>query len=242
VTGIAITEGMTDIIFILPMVLVVSGLFALVTGAISLRTSGVYFIMITLAFGQMLFFTLSSLAHYGGDDGLTLWDTASFFDTAFFQYDGGLFYAVLIILTLCWGFVSLLSGARFGRVLRAAKQNRMRVETMGFNTFHYQLLAYVIAGMIAGVAGFLFACQAEFVSPAISTWQRSGDLIIMVVLGGMATRNGPLLGALFFILVEEGLSLVLHEWRLIFGPLLVVIVLFANGGLAGLLRRLGVEE
>ena len=92
------------------------------------------------------------------------------------------------------------------------------------------------------VAGFLFACQAEFVSPAISTWQRSGDLIIMVVLGGMATRNGPLLGALFFILVEEGLSLVLHEWRLIFGPLLVVIVLFANGGLAGLLRRLGVEE
>ena len=159
VTGIAITEGMTDVIFILPMVLVVSGLFALVTGAISLRTSGVYFIMITLAFGQMLFFTLSSLAHYGGDDGLTLWDTASFFDTAFFQYDGGLFYAVLIILTLCWGFVSLLSGARFGRVLRAAKQNRMRVETMGFNTFHYQLLAYVIAGIIAGVAGFLFACQ-----------------------------------------------------------------------------------
>ena len=96
--------------------------------------------------------------------------------------------------------------------------------------------------MMAGVAGFLFACQAEFVSPAISTWQRSGDLIIMVVLGGMATRNGPLLGALFFILVEEGLSLVLHEWRLIFGPLLVLIVLFANGGLAGLLRRLGIEE
>ena len=94
VTGIAITEGMTDVSFILPMVLVVSGLFALVTGAISLRTAGVYFIMITLAFGQMLFFTLSSLAHYGGDDGLTLWDTASFFDTAFFQYDGGLFYAV----------------------------------------------------------------------------------------------------------------------------------------------------
>jgi branched-chain amino acid transport system permease protein len=118
----------------------------------------------------------------------------------------------------------------------------MRVETMGFNTFHYKLLAYVNAGMIAGVAGFMLACQAEFVSPAISTWQRSGDLIIMVVLGGMATRNGPLLGALFFILVEEGLSLVLHEWRLIFGPLLVVIVLFANGGLAGLLRRLGVEE
>lgn len=242
VTGIAITEGTTEVLFILPMVLVASGLFALVTGAISLRTSGVYFIMITLAFGQMLFFTLSSLASYGGDDGLTLWDTATFLETALFQYDGGLFYAVLIILTVCWGFVSLLSGSRFGRVLRAAKQNKLRVETMGFNTFHYQLLAYVIAGMMAGVAGFLFACQAEFVSPAISTWQRSGDLIIMVVLGGMATRNGPLLGALFFILVEEGLSLVLHEWRLIFGPLLVLIVLFANGGLAGLLRRLGIEE
>ena len=242
VTGILITEGITDAIVILPMVLTVSGLFALITGAISLRTSGVYFIMITLAFGQMLFFSLSSLANYGGDDGLTLWDTATFFDTTFFQYDGGLFYAVLIILTLCWGFVSLLSGSRFGRVLRAAKQNKLRVETMGFKTFQYQLLAYVISGMIAGIAGFLFACQAEFVSPAIATWQRSGDLIIMVVLGGMATRNGPLLGALFFILVEESLSLVLHEWRLIFGPLLVVIVLFANGGLVELLRRLRIRE
>ena len=242
VTGIAITEGTTDVVTILPMVLAVSGLFALVTGAISLRTSGVYFIMITLAFGQMLFFTLSSLASYGGDDGLTLWDTATFFDTGFFQYDGGLFYAVLIILAVCWALVSILSGSRFGRVLRAAKQNKTRVETMGFNCFHYQLLAYVIAGMICGVAGFLFACQAEFVSPAISTWQRSGDLIIMVVLGGMATRNGPLLGALFFILVEEGLSMILHEWRLIFGPLLVLIVLFSSGGLAGLLRRLGIEQ
>ena len=165
VTGIALDEGLTDAATILTLVLVISGLFALITGAISLRTTGVYFIMITLAFGQMLFFTFSSLSAYGGDDGLTLWETASLFGTGLLQSDTGLFYVILATLALVWFFMGFLVDSRFGRVLRAAKQSPTRVETMGFSVFQYRLVAYVIAGMIAGVAGFLLANQAEFVSP-----------------------------------------------------------------------------
>lgn len=235
VTGIALTEGIIDVVPLLGLVLLICGLFALVTGAISLRTSGVYFIMITLAFGQMLFFSLSSLSSYGGDDGLTLWDTPTFFGTTPFLNGSGLFYSTLVILIATWLFVGRLSVSRFGRVLRAGKQNALRVGTVGFDIFRYRLVAYVIAGLLAGLAGFLTACHAEYISPATAAWQNSGNLIIMVVLGGMGTRNGALLGALFVVLIEEGLSLITHEWKLIFGPLLVLIVLFARGGLASLL-------
>ena len=239
VTGIALTEGMTDALPILALLLLICGIFAFVTGAISLRTSGVYFIMITLAFGQMLFFSLSSLSSYGGDDGLTLWDTPSLFGFAVFQAGSGLFYSTLVILGVTWLFVGRLSVSRFGRVLRAGKENPVRVGTLGFDIFRYRLVAYVIAGLLAGIAGFLTACQAEFVSPSTAAWQNSGNLIIMVVLGGMGTRNGALLGAMFVVLIEESLSLITHEWKLIFGPLLVLIVLFARGGLASLLPRSG---
>ncbi|MEE9428165.1 MAG: branched-chain amino acid ABC transporter permease [Paracoccaceae bacterium] len=235
VTGIALTEGISDVITILAMVIATSGLFALITGAISIRTSGVHFIMITLAFGQMLFFTFSSLSKYGGDDGISLWDLPELFGTRVFQSGHGLYYSILIILILTWVFLGRLADSRFGRVLRAAKENELRVATMGYRVYHYRLIAYVIAGMIAGVAGFLFACQAEFVSPATATWPRSGDLIIMVVIGGMGTRNGAVLGALFLVLTEEILSSYTRDWRLIFGPMLVLIVLFTKGGLTGFL-------
>ncbi|MEL6766348.1 MAG: branched-chain amino acid ABC transporter permease [Pseudomonadota bacterium] len=238
VTGISLEEGLYDSATILGLVIAASALFALVTGAISLRTSGVYFIMITLAFGQMLFFAASSLSQYGGDDGLTLWSTSELFGTGLLQDDTGLFAVILATLALVWGFAGLMSAARFGRVLRAAKEAPVRTETLGFEIFRFRLAAYVIAGVIAGIAGFLLAHQAEFVSPAAAAWQRSGDLIIMVLIGGLGTRSGPLLGALLFVALEEGLSLVLHEWRLLFGPLLVLLVLFARGGLMGALLRL----
>ncbi|MEO0821122.1 MAG: branched-chain amino acid ABC transporter permease [Pseudomonadota bacterium] len=233
VTGIAITEGLTDGMAILALVVLASAAFAAVTGAISLRTSGVYFIMITLAFGQMLFFAFGALAQYGGDDGMTLWETSTLFGTDALQAGGGLFWVVLATLALVWGFVGRLAVSRFGRVLRAAKEAPVRVACMGFSVFRFRLVAYVVAGVIAGVAGFLLAHQAEFVSPAAAAWQRSGDLIIMVVLGGMGTRNGPLLGALVFLGVEVTLSHLLEAWRLVFGPLLILVVLFARGGLAG---------
>ena len=135
-----------------------------------------------------------------------------------------------------------MSQSRFGRVLRAARDNPERTEVMGYSVKRYRLIAYVIAAMIAGVSGLLLVQHAEFVSPALGTWQRSGDLIVVVVLGGLATRNGAILGALFLVIVEEVLGSYLHEWRLIYGPLLVLMVLFAKGGLSDILvpnRRSG---
>jgi len=232
VAGIAITDGTTNLGTILAVAVGGATVFALITGAISLRTSGVSFIMITLAFGQMVFFTLSALSDYGGDDGLTLWERASVFDD-----DMVLYFSILGALVLAWVLVTRIVGSRFGRVLRAAKQNETRVETLGFGTFGVRLTAYIIAGVIAAIAGVLLANQAEFVSPATAAWQRSGDLIIVVVLGGMGTRSGAVLGALAFVALEEGLSSLTHDWRLIFGPLLILIVLYAKGGLASLWER-----
>ena len=164
---------------------------------------------------------------------------ANSFSAYVFQAGSGLFYSTLVILALTWLFVGRLSLSRFGRVLRAGKENPVRVGTMGFDIFRYRLIAYVIAGLLAGIAGFLTACHAEYISPSTAAWQNSGNLIIMVVLGGMGTRNGALLGALFVVLIEESLSLITHEWKLIFGPLLVLIVLFAKGGLVSLIPRPG---
>jgi branched-chain amino acid transport system permease protein len=237
-TGIMVTEGLTDALIILPVVLAVSALFALVTGFICLRTSGVYFIMITLAFGQMAFFAASSLSAYGGDDGLTLWDSATLFGTGWLSDDRGLFYVTLVVLVAGFLLVQMLVASRFGRVLRAARENDRRTASLGFDIFRIRLAAYVIAGMLAGIAGFLLACQAEFVSPAAMSWQHSGELIFMVVLGGMGTRNGALLGAIAFVALQHFLSDLTHDWKLIFGPLLVVIVLYSRGGLAALLGRI----
>ncbi len=238
VSGILLTEGVDDATAILAAVVAAAALFALVTGAVSLRTSGVYFIMITLAFGQMLFFTASSLSAYGGDDGLTLWSNAELVGTAVLDYARGLFYVALAVLIAAMVGVDRVVGSRFGRVLRAAKENPTRTEALGFDVRRYRLVAYVLAGVVAGVAGFLAAVQAEFVSPAAMSWQRSGELIVMVVLGGMATRHGPLLGAVVFVGLEEWLATWIDHWKLLFGPLLVLVVLYGRGGLAALLATL----
>ncbi len=237
-TGIMLTEGVAQAEIILLGVIAASAAFALVTGAVSLRTSGVYFIMITLAFGQMLYFAASSLAAYGGDDGLTLWTRPDLFGTDLLQSRQGLYYATFAVLVLTFVAVNVTVDSRFGRVLRAAKENPTRVAAIGFDVFRYRLAAYVLAGTLCGIAGMLSALQTEFVSPAIMSWQRSGELIVMVVLGGMASRNGALLGALAFVLLEVWLADLTLHWKLIFGPLLVLVVLYAKGGLAALFRPL----
>jgi len=231
ITAIMVTEGFGEALIIFPIVLVVSGLFALITGIICLRTSGVYFIMITLAFGQMLFFAASSLSTYGGDDGLTIWGNVTILGSDIFANDVGIFYISLGFLIAGLILVQTIVGSRFGRVLRAAKENQTRVSALGYNVFRVRLTAYVIAGMIAGIAGFLHTSQAEFVSPATMRWQHSGELIIMVALGGMGTRNGALIGAFAYVLLVQVLSDFTHDWKLIFGPLIVLIVLSKNGGL-----------
>jgi branched-chain amino acid transport system permease protein len=240
--GILSAHGMHDAIIALPVALLSSALFAYVTGVVCLRTKGVYFIMITLAFGQMVFFTASSLAPYGGDDGLTIAARNTLGGFALFRSEGSLYYLIWGCLLGAYCFCRMLVGSRFGRVFRGAKENALRMETIGFNVYRFQLAAYVIAGMMAGLSGFLLANATEFVSPAYMSWQRSGDLIIMVILGGLGSLHGAIIGAGAYLLLEEWLSAFTEDWKVIFGPFLVLVVLFARGGLLGmgkgLVRRL----
>ncbi|MDA3889994.1 MAG: branched-chain amino acid ABC transporter permease [Allgaiera sp.] len=233
--AIGLQAGIESMLLLTLIALAVSGLFALITGALALRTSGVYFLMITLAFGQMTYFTLTSLAAYGGDDGLTLWSMATLLGTDVAQNAGQIYFVILAVMVAVWWLMHRISQSRFGRVLRGARDNPERAEVMGFSVFRYRLTAYVIAGMIAGLAGVLTAQQNEFVSPALATWQHSGDLLVILVIGGLGSRNGAILGAFFVVIVQDLLGAVMPEWRLIYGPLLVLVVLFAKGGLNRLL-------
>jgi branched-chain amino acid transport system permease protein len=235
--AILASHGIDDILIQLGMALAVSCLFALVTGAISLRTKGVYFIMITLAFGQMLFFLTTSLAAYGGDDGLTLASRSLVFGSAMLKNDTVLYFLAFGIMAGTYLLLRAVVASRFGRVLRGISDNPIRMQAVGFAPFSYQLTGYVMAGMIAAVAGCLLANQAEFVSPAYSTWQRSGDLIFIVVLGGLGTLHGAILGAAIFSLLAEFLSGTTEHWAMIFGPILILVVLFARGGIAGVFGR-----
>ncbi|WP_375462088.1 branched-chain amino acid ABC transporter permease [uncultured Enterovirga sp.] len=237
--GILSSHGIEEAGLQLAVGLAVAATFALATGAIALRTEGVYFIMITLAFGQMLFFLATSLAAYGGDDGMTLSGRSRVFGTAFLRTDLGLYVASFAALVLAYLLCRRITVSRFGRVVAGTRENRVRMEAIGFSPYRFQLVAYVIAGTIAGLAGFLAANQTEFVSPASMSWQRSGDLIFMVVLGGTGTLHGAIAGAAAFILIEEVLSHVTEHWRIVFGPLLILAVLFARGGIAGLFRPRG---
>ncbi len=236
--GILGAHGIHDALFSLPAALAVSALFALATGVVCLRTKGVYFIMITLAFGQMAYFTASSLAPYGGDDGLTIRMRSTFAGWPILANDRALYYVCLLALLSSYLLCRSLIASRFGRVYRGARENAPRLGTIGFDVFRFQLVAYVIAGMLGGLSGFLLANAADFVSPAYMSWQRSGELLIMVILGGMGTLNGAILGAAAFLLSEEWLSGLTEHWKVIFGPLLVLVAVFARGGLIGVARRL----
>jgi branched-chain amino acid transport system permease protein len=213
----------------------ISALFALITGAISLRTKGVYFIMITMAFGQMAFFLFQSLEVYNGDDGLTI-DLRS--ELPFLNLDEpmqlyGLSYVSLVLVML---LVRMIVNSRFGMVLQGSKGNAERMVTLGYNPYVYRLTAYVISGAICGYAGFLLGNFTTFISPDMMHWTRSGELMFMVILGGVSTMFGPVLGASIFILLEEILSSFTIYWHLPFGLMLIGVVLFTRGGLMGLFK------
>jgi branched-chain amino acid transport system permease protein len=231
--GILAAHGVNDALVSLPVALAVATLFALATGAISLRTQGVYFIMITLAFGQMAYFTASSLAPYGGDDGLTIHVRNAVAGFAVLNDRRAFYYVVLACLTGCYLLCRAIVVSRFGRVLRGARENPTRLASVGFDVYRFQLVAYAISGALGGLAGFLLANHTEFVSPAYMSWPRSGELIIMILLGGIGRLHGAIIGALVFLLIEEWLSGVTEFWKMIFGPFLVLVVLFARGGLIG---------
>jgi branched-chain amino acid transport system permease protein len=235
--AIPMSHGHPELALHLAAAAAACALFALVTGAISLRTKGVYFIMITLAFGQMVFFLATSLAPYGGDDGLTLPGKSLVLGARVFRSEGPFYYAVLACLAGVYALCRAIVASRFGRVLRGTRENAVRMAAIGFDPFRFQLAATVIAGTIAGLAGVLLANQAEFVSPAYMTWQRSGELIFMGVLGGLGTLHGAILGAAAFLLLEEVLAGVTEHWKLVFGPLLILVVILRRGGLLGLVQR-----
>ncbi|MFS2101912.1 branched-chain amino acid ABC transporter permease [Variovorax sp. Varisp85] len=214
----------------------VCGLVALVTGAISLRTSGIAFIMITLAFAQMGYFLFVSLKNYGGDDGLSI-ALGSRFGPIDLSSATSVYVAAFIVLVFSIWWLARLRVAPFGMVIRGAKQNARRVSAAGIPVVRYQLLAYVMSGMLCGVAGLLLANLNAFASPSTLAWSVSGELIVIVVIGGLGSVFGPLLGALVFLGLEEVLKGFTEHWMVIFGPLIVLVALLGKRGIVGLLER-----
>ena len=215
-----------------PVAILASAALAVIIGAVSLRTSGVYFIMITLAFAQMMYFFFVSLEKYGGDDGLSLLTRNRFGDLNL-SNDATFYYLCLALLI---GFLFLsyrLVNSRFGMVIRGCKENERRMGALGFPTYRYRLVCFVIAGAGAGLSGALIANQAEFVCPSFMHWTVSGEILIMVVLGGMGTLLGPIFGATVLLLLEEFLSRYTEHWMLVLGLALILVVLFAHRGLYG---------
>ncbi|SNR51417.1 branched-chain amino acid ABC transporter permease [Puniceibacterium sediminis] len=229
--------GVTDLTLHITFAVAISALFATITGAISLRTRGVYFIMITLAFGQMAYFFFVSLSAYGGDDGTPLATRSTLFGSAALEDDRVMFYVALALLIALFIVATRIVGSRFGRVLIGTRENPVRMEAIGLSPFRYQLTAFVISGCMTSVAGVILANQAEFVSPAFMSWHRSGELIVMVVLGGIGNLTGAIGGAVVALLLEDWLAVLTEHWRLLFGVFLILMVLYSPHGITGALER-----
>ena len=217
--------------------MLISAIGAAVIGGLSLRTRGVPFIMITLAFAQMLFFLFVSLKAYGGDDGLMLRrrDIVPFIDAR----DDTTYYYLCVGLAAGWfALTALIVRSRFGFVLSGLRQNERRMIAIGIAPYRYRLVAFIIAGAGAGLAGALMANDLRFVSPDMMHWTKSGELMMMVILGGAGTLAGPLLGAMTMVLLETGLAAQTENWQLYLGCILLAIVMLTRGGLAALFNRL----
>jgi branched-chain amino acid transport system permease protein len=252
--GILAHEGMGSGFVQWPVAIVACALFALGVGALSLRTRGLYFIMITLAFAQLVYYFGVGLDRYGADDGLNIYRRSQFIDFVNLSNRTQFYYVCLVLLLasiyLTWRIVN----SRFGQVIQGSRSNDRRMQAIGFPTYRYRLIAFVIAGTMCGLSGVLLANHTEFVSPAMMHWTRSGDLIVMVVLGGMASTFGPLIGAVTFMVLEESLPMLIkllatpiigpaagraaEYWQIVLGPLFLLVVLFARGGINGLLESM----
>ena len=222
-----------------PAAMLASALAALLIGWVSLRTQGVYFIMITLAFAQMLYYLVVSLKTYGGDDGLSLAGRSNIGAGVDLGNDTHFYYATLTLLVGTIVLITRLLNARFGHALQAIRENEVRMTAIGFPVFRYKLVAFTLAGALAGLAGALLANQGSFVSPALMQWSQSGMLMIMVILGGVGHLYGGVLGASVFLLLEEFLSHYTIHWQLGLGAVLLGVVLLAPNGLTSMLRRKG---
>jgi branched-chain amino acid transport system permease protein len=233
---LGIVPGSDALLAAIPAAMLVGAIAAAMIGGLSLRTSGVPFIMITLAFAQMVFFLFVSLKAYGGDDGLMMRrrDVLPFVNIR----DDATFYYVCLVAAAAWLLLmACIVRSRFGFVLSALRQNERRVIAMGIAPYRYRLVAFVIAGAGAGLAGALMANHLRFVSPDMMHWTKSGELMMMVILGGTGTLVGPLLGAAAMVLLETLLAAQTENWQLYLGFILLAVVMLARGGLVALFER-----
>jgi branched-chain amino acid transport system permease protein len=247
VAGIAMVEGSTSAWVAWPAAVAAAAIAAWLIGAASLRTRGVYFIMITLAFAQMAYYLVNSMKAYGGDEGLTLAARPTLGidlgnETAFY-------YVVLVLLGFVLFGLHRLAQSRFGRVVQAARENAVRAEAIGFPVFRYQLACFVIAGAVGGLAGALLTAHGKYVNPGVLHWTQSGTLMVMVILGGVGRLWGGVIGAAFLLLLEHLVADYRIDWlaalapnyqqhaALAVGVVLLAVVLFAPQGIAGLLGK-----
>ena len=233
--------GVVDAWVAWPTAMVVAGLFALLIGAVSLRTQGVYFIMITLAFAQMMYYLVVSFKAYGGDDGMSLpaRSRIGFLDMS---NDTHFYYVTLLACVAVLVLIARVLNARFGHVLQTIRENEVRMQSLGYAVFRYKLCAFIMSGALAGLAGALLANQSGFVSPAMMQWSQSGMLMMMVILGGVGHLYGGVWGAIVFLLLEEILSHFTIHWQLGLGALLLMVVLLLPNGLTSALTHLRKER
>lgn len=235
VVGIMMQHGIVSAWISWPAAFVIGAVLALIIGAISLRTQGVYFIMITLAFAQMVYYIFISLKAYGGDDGMILPARSRL--GVDLSSDTGFYYVVLIVFAAAIFMLYRLINSRFGRVIQAVRENETRMEAIGYPVFRYKLVCFVIAGALASLAGALMANQNMMVSPNLLHWAQSGSLMVMVILGGVGYFSGGIIGAAFLLLLEEILSSYTIHWQLVLGFILLAVVLLLPNGLASLFER-----
>ncbi|AVX05463.1 high-affinity branched-chain amino acid transport system permease protein [Maritalea myrionectae] len=229
-----VIEGTNQMLIIWLVAIVMSGIAALFIGLLSLRTSGVYFIMITLAFAQMIYYFMISWPTYGGEDGLSIYVRNQFpgvntLDPASF------FYICLVLMFAGLGLSAMIKNSRFGAALQAARQNEERLAATGIRPFNIKLTAFVISGMITGLAGALMADLNRFISPSMLSWHMSGEIMVLVILGGVGRLYGPVVGALIYIIFEFIFGGMTDYWQFYLGLILLGVVLFARGGAIGLL-------
>lgn len=234
--GIPALNGIDNGWLQLLLVIAATGGVGALTGLVVLRTQGMAFIMITLAFAQMFYFLGVSLKEYGGDDGMPL-PSRSVLAPLNLASDLQLYCLILALLIATLYFSWRLVNSRFGYVLRGIKSNERRMRALGFATERYKLAVYVISGIVTGIAGFLLANLSSYVSPSSSAWTVSGELVVMVILGGIGTVFGGALGALALLLIEELLTMATEHWMAILGLMIVAIALLAKNGIYGSLRR-----
>lgn len=245
VVMLASSSEASSVLWLLPAAILASAVYALVVGALSLRTKGVYFIMVTLAFGQMAYYVIHDTAVGGGTDGIYMYFRPALGSWLSFEQSLHVYYFVLASLSVVFVFLMLLLQSRFGRALSGIQQNEQRMRATGFETYRYKLAAFVLSGAISGFAGFLFAVKDGFVNPEMLSWHLSGAVLVMIILGGLGSLRGAVVGAVAYVMLEEFFKSYeiwgdfARHWHLGLGLTIILSVALLPKGLAGLAAMLG---